>query len=66
MGSDWKDFLKEAKRVLEYGGRIFITDTESHLNGYLKSLRDVLEELEFQIYQFETKAKFVMIEAIKD
>jgi len=66
MGTDWKDFLKEAKRVLEYGGRLFITDTESHLNGYLKPLRETLEELEFQIYRFETKAKFVMIEAIKD
>ena len=66
MGSDWKEFLKEAKRVLEYGGRLFISDTENHLNGYLKPLREVLEELEFQIYRFEVKAKFVMIEAIKD
>jgi len=66
MGTDWEDFLVEAKRVLEFGGRLFICDTESHLNGYLKSLREVLESLEFSIYRDETKAKFVMIEAIKD
>jgi hypothetical protein len=66
MGTDWKDFIKEAQRVLEFQGRLFISDTENHLKGYLKDLKDTLEELDFIVYRFETKGKFVMIEAIKN
>jgi superfamily II DNA or RNA helicase/SAM-dependent methyltransferase len=66
MGYDWEKFLDEAKRLLRYNGRLFIADTEEHLKGYLRNLKEKLEELDFQIYRFEMKSKFVLIEAIKD
>jgi len=63
--TDWKDFIIECKRVLNDGGLLFIADTVNHLNGYLKELPDVLEELDFKIFTNRPQGQFVIIQAIK-
>ena len=66
MGTDWKEILKEGKRILKPSGIMFIADTKSHFDGYLKTIKNELEELNFNIYRYVEKEPFVMIEAIND
>ena len=65
MGKDWKDFLKEAKRVLKDGGLLFIADTIKHFDGYLQELPDLLDELDFKIFTNRSENHFQIIQAIK-
>ena len=49
MGSNWKDYLIEAKRVLEYNGEIIISESIERYD----IIKDYLKELEMKIINEE-------------
>jgi hypothetical protein len=65
MGKNWRDYIKEAKRCLAINGYLLIAETTKSLNenGRLSTLRDVLKEEGFEIYQDQEHGDFSFIEA---
>jgi superfamily II DNA or RNA helicase len=65
MGKNWREYIKEAKRCLATNGYLLIAETTKSLtgNGRLSTLRDVLREEGFEIYQDEERGDFTFIEA---
>ena len=73
-GSNCKEYLKEAERVLESNGKLYIieptkrwssTDENGLITQEAKKLREIIEENRFQIIKEEIK-KFVLFECIKN
>jgi len=73
-GSNCKEYIKEAERVLESNGKLYIIEptkrwSSTHENGLIieegKKLREIIEENRFQIIKEEIK-KFVLFECIKN
>ena len=73
-GSNCKEYLKEAQRVLETNGKLYIIEptkrwSNKDENGIIieevKKLREIIEENRFQIIKEEIK-KFVLFECIKN
>jgi hypothetical protein len=65
MGKNWCEYIKEAKRCLATNGYLLIAETSKSLtgNGRLSTLREVLKEEGFEIYQEEERGDFTFIEA---
>jgi hypothetical protein len=65
MGKNWREYIKEAKRCLATNGYLLIAETTKSLTGNerLSTLRNVLEEEGFEIYQDEERGEFTFIEA---
>lgn len=63
MGSNWKDYLNEGKRVLEYNGDIIISEA---IDRYDK-IKEYLEELEMKIIkdEYNETNRWFLIHAIK-
>jgi len=73
-GSNCKEYIKEAERVLESNGKLYIIEptkrwSNTDENGLIieegKKLREIIEENRFQIIKEEIK-KFVLFECIKN
>jgi ubiquinone/menaquinone biosynthesis C-methylase UbiE len=73
-GSNCKEYIKEAERVLESNGKLYIieptkrwssTDENGLITQEAKKLREIIEENRFQIIKEEIK-KFVLFECIKN
>jgi SAM-dependent methyltransferase len=65
MGTNWHDFIAEAKRCLAKNGYLFIAETSKSMNGRLSKLRDVIKEQGFEIYSDRERGDFTFIEARK-
>ena len=65
MGKNWPDYIKEAKRCLATNGYLLIAETTKSLSasGRLSSLRDVIKDYGFEIYDDEQLGDFTFIEA---
>ncbi|MGH9990762.1 MAG: methyltransferase domain-containing protein, partial [Nitrososphaera sp.] len=65
MGKNWRGYIKEAMRCLATNGYLLIAETSKSLtgNGRLSTLREVLKEEGFEIYQDEERGDFTFIEA---
>jgi hypothetical protein len=63
MGKNWTDYIIEAKRCLATNGYLLIAETTKSLKGRLSKLRDVLREQGFEIYTYEERGDFTVIEA---
>jgi superfamily II DNA or RNA helicase len=63
MGTNWHDYIKEAKRCLAKNGFLFIAETTKSLNARLSELRNVIKENDFQIYEDEEIGDFTFIQA---
>ncbi|CAN5524520.1 hypothetical protein BH18THE1_BH18THE1_05290 [soil metagenome] len=63
MGRNWSDYLKEAKRCLATNGYLLIAETTKSMKGRLSSLKEVIQQHGFDIYNEEEKADFTFIEA---
>jgi superfamily II DNA or RNA helicase len=65
MGKNWSDYIKEARRCLATNGYLFISETTNALQGRLSSLRDVLRQEGFEIYEDNELGNFTFIESRK-
>ena len=65
MGVNWKDYLKEAARCLNTNGYLFISMPTKQLSARLDTLRDEIENNNFEIYKDEVKGNSTFIEARK-
>ena len=65
MGTNWPDYIVEAKRCLAKNGFLFIAETTKSLNVRLSELRNVVIENGFQIYDEEEIGDFTFIQARK-
>jgi len=65
MGKNWSDYLKEAYRCLATNGFVFISETSNAINGRLVSLKGILKECGFEIYDDFENGNFTFIEARK-
>ena len=65
MGTNWPDFIVEAKRCLANNGYLFIAETSKSVSGRLSKLRDVIKEQGFEQYSYEERGDFTFIEARK-
>jgi ribosomal RNA-processing protein 8 len=65
MGTNWPDYIIEAKRCLAKNGMLFIAETTKSLNARLSELRNVVIENGFQIYEDEEIGDFTFIQARK-
>jgi SAM-dependent methyltransferase len=63
MGKNWREYIKEAKRCLATNGYLLIAETTKSLGERLSSLRHVLKEEGFEIYQDEERGEFTFMEA---
>ena len=67
MGKNWRDYLKEASRVLKVTGILYVTESASHLEKG-RSQHDLISVIEsngFSILKKEIIDPFIFIEAIK-
>jgi SAM-dependent methyltransferase len=64
MGKNWQEYIREAKRCLATNGYLLIAEITKSLaeNGRLSTLRDVLKEEGFEIYQDEERREFTFVE----
>jgi ubiquinone/menaquinone biosynthesis C-methylase UbiE len=60
MGTNWTDFITEAKRCLEKNGYLFIAETTKSLSARLSELRSG-----FDIYSDEERGNFTFIDSRK-
>lgn len=65
MGTNWPDYIVEAKRCLAKNGFLFIAETTKSLSARLSELRNVVTENGFQIYEDEEIGDFTFIQARK-
>jgi len=65
MGVNWKDYLKEAARCLNTNGYLFISMPTKQLSARLETLRDEIENNNFEIYKDDVIGDFTFIEARK-
>lgn len=65
MGKNWPDYIREARRCLAINGCLFISETTNALQGRLASLREVLKEHGFEIYEDNENTSFTFIESRK-
>ena len=65
MGTNWPDYIVEAKKCLAKNGFLFIAETTKSLNVRLSELRNVVIEYGFQIYDEEEIGDFTFIQARK-
>ena len=67
MGSNWKEYLKEAHRVLKLDKFLWIAETESRwLEDKRVNLIEALKDLGFELIgEPEVSYKFLYIRAIK-
>ena len=68
MGTNWRDYIKEAARVLKVTGILYVTESASHLEkGESRhDLISVIESNGFSILKKDIIGKFIFIEAIKN
>ena len=64
MGSNWRDYLIEAKRVLGYNGEIIISESKERY----QAIKETISELEFHIKidDYSDTKRWFYIHAIKD
>jgi superfamily II DNA or RNA helicase len=65
MGTNWPDYIVEAKRCLTKNGFLFIAETTKSLRARLSELRNVIKDNGFQIYEDEEIGDFTFIQARK-
>ena len=65
MGTNWRDYIVEAKRCLAKNGFLFIAETTKSLNARLSQLRNIIRDNGFQIYEDEEIGDFTFIQARK-
>jgi superfamily II DNA or RNA helicase len=65
MGTNWSDYIVEAKRCLTKNGFLFIAETTKSLSARLSELRNVIRDNGFQIYEDEEIGDFTFIQARK-
>jgi ubiquinone/menaquinone biosynthesis C-methylase UbiE len=65
MATNWRDYIKEAKRCLRKYGLLFIAETTKQLSDRLSELRNVIKEQGFEIYNEEIKGPFTFIDTRK-
>jgi len=65
MGKNWSDYIKEANRCLPTNGFVFISETTNALKGRLDSLKQTLQENNFEVYEEFENGNFTFIEARK-
>ena len=65
MGKNWEGYLKEASRCLNENGYLFISETTKSLSRRLKTLREEIKKLGFEIYKDDEIGNFTFIEARK-
>ncbi len=65
MGSNYKDYLKEAHRVLKYDSRVYIAEPLSKWEGRIEELVKLLENIGFQCLKPEIGQKFFYVEGVK-
>ena len=65
MGTNWPDYIVEAKRCLAKNGFLFIAETTKSLSARLSELRNVIRDNGFQIYEDEEIGDFTFIQARK-
>ena len=67
MGRNYKESLKEAKRVIKSGGRLYVAEPlhrwENRENG-IEELRVEIEAEGFEVINIHTNDKFVFVDAI--
>jgi hypothetical protein len=66
MGTNWPDYIKEARRCLVTNGTLLIAETTHSLKeGRLSNLVDILAGNSFEIYSRYEIEPFTFIEATK-
>ena len=65
MGTNWANYIVEAKRCLAKNGFLFIAETTKSLSARLAELRNVIRDNGFQIYEDEEIGDFTFIQARK-
>jgi superfamily II DNA or RNA helicase len=69
MGTNWRDYFKEAARVLKVTGILYVTESASHLEKG-RSQHDLISVIESNGFSIMKKeilgGKFIFIEAIKN
>ena len=65
MGTNWPDYIVEAKRCLAKNGFLFIAETTKSLSARLSNLRNIIKEYGFKIYEDEEIGDFTFIQARK-
>jgi hypothetical protein len=64
MGKNWQEYITEAKRCLLTNGILIIAETtKSLVKGRLSTLRQIVKEIDFEIYSDEERGDFTFIEA---
>jgi len=64
MGSNYIDYLREARRCLKLDGYLWIAESTSRIKD-IKAFRDLLFRLGFDVSRIDEKWKFTFIKAIK-
>jgi|Marorgknorr_s2lv_3_1036020.scaffolds.fasta_scaffold50530_1 ribosomal RNA-processing protein 8 len=68
MGTNWRDYFKEASRVLKVTGILYVTESAGNLEegGSRHDLISVIESNGFAIMKKDPIGDFIFIEAIKN
>ena len=64
-GNNWKSYFKEANRCLAKNGFLFVCETTTKMNSWLKGLDDTLKEEGFDVHSKIEIEQFTFIEARK-
>ena len=66
MGTNYKDYLKEAYRTLKYNGHIFICEPSSKWKGREYELKQILKEIGFKCFDtIKNTDKFIYLDGVK-
>ena len=64
MGTNFVDYLKEAKRCLKLDGHLWIAEPTSRIKDE-NIFKELLERLGFSVYEMRKNSKFTFIQALK-
>ncbi len=65
MGSNYKDYIKEAYRTLKYDQWLYLAEPVKRWEGKIDQLITLIESYGFKCLQPDIRSKFFYIEAVK-
>jgi len=64
MGTNWVDYLREARRCLKLDGHLWIAESTARIHD-INRLKELLERLGFDVLPINEIGKFLFVKAIK-